>query len=444
MNKLISVLEKRLVPIASKVQQNRYLRSVSNGFASLLPILMIGAIFTLVGSFQFEPYQQFIEVTNIKQIVSYAPAVTTDMLSLYAVYMISRTLSANLDMEKEAPIIGALSLFSFLLLIPLGASEVQGETLVEVSNALSMQWLGAPGLFTAMIVALLVPTLYRWVVNSGLTFTMPEGVPPTVSKSFSALVPGFIIAIVFSLTRFIFGLTSYGDINNFIYTVVQQPLTNLGASPITFIIFIILCSIMWFFGIHGGLVVMPFLTVLYTPATLENLEAYGAGETLPNLITRASWPIFSSLGGAGGTLGLVLVLTFFAKSERYKSLGKLALPSGLVGINEPVTFGLPVVLNPIIVIPFILTPVITFLLSYFATVVGIIPPLNGVEIPLGTPVIFSAWLAGGARTALFQLFLILVQVAIYYPFARILDREALKEEQLDSKESEKEAVNVTS
>lgn len=434
MNKFISSLENVLLPIAGKVQENKYLKSVSNGFASLLPVLMIGAIFTLVGSFQFEPYQQFIEATNIKTIVSYAPAVTTNMLSLYAVYMISRTLSQNLGMESDAPIVGGLSLFSFLLLIPLGVSEMQGESLVEVSNALGMQWLGAPGLFSAMIVALIVPTLYKWIINSGLTFSMPEGVPPTVSKSFSALIPGFIIAIVFSIIRFIFELTNYGDVNNFIYNLIQQPLTNLGASPITFVLFIMLTSILWFFGIHGGLVVMPFLTVLYTPAALENLDAYSAGESLPNLITRASWPIFASLGGAGGTLGLILVLTFFAKSKRYKSLGRLALPSGLVGINEPVTFGLPVVLNPIILIPFIITPVITFLLSYFATILNIIPPLNGVEIPLGTPIIFSAWLAGGIRTAILQLLLIFVQMGIYYPFARILDKEALEEEKLEGNE----------
>jgi PTS system cellobiose-specific IIC component len=134
------------------------------------------------------------------------------------------------------------------------------------------------------------------------------------------------------------------------------------------------------------------------------------------------------IGGGGATIGFAIWLAFFAKSQRYKTLGKVALPSSLVGINEPITFGTPVVLNPILIIPFLLTPVITFSISYILKVVGILTPLNGVGVPLGTPLIFSALIAGGPVHALAQVLLIALTFVIYYPFALMLDKKALAEE----------------
>lgn len=429
MEKITTNLEKWLVPIATKIQQNKYLKSVGNGFASALAIIIIGAIFTLLSSFQWGAYQSFLASTGIGEILSFAPRVTTDMLALYVVFLIGRSLAVELDLKDNAYLSGILSLFAFLLVIPLGASEVQDEVTVEIANALGLQWLGAQGLFTAIIIGITVPLIVKFHISKNITIKMPDGVPPTIAKSFSALIPGFSIAFLFSIIRYLFQLTTFGDINNFIYSIIQEPLTNLGASPFTFILFILMCNILWFFGIHGGAVVMPFLQMLYTAPALENLAAYGSGEELPHLITRSSWFVYSNMGGAGGTFGLALVLAFFCKSKRYKTLGRMSLPTVFVGINEPLTFGLPVVLNPIIILPFIFVPIISFVLSYFLTATGIIPPLNGVEIPLGTPILFSGWLTGGIPVLLFQIFNIFLQTACYYPFAKVLDKQAMEEEQ---------------
>ncbi|WP_208559377.1 PTS sugar transporter subunit IIC [Marinilactibacillus kalidii] len=428
MQKVTDTLERTLVPVATKIQQNKVLRAVGNGFASSLTIIIVGAIFTLLGSFQWSAYQSFLASTGIGTILSYAPLVTTDMLAVYIAFLIGKSFTEELGLKDNASFCGILSLFAFLLMMPLGVSELQGETTVEITSALGLRWLGAQGLFTAIIIGLIVPLIYAFIIKRNIVIKMPDGVPPTIAKSFSALIPGFVIAILFSIIRHFISLTTFGDLNTFIYGIIQEPLTSLGASPLTFVLFIVICNVLWFFGIHGGAVVMPFLQILYAAPALENLVAYGAGEPLPHSIIQAGWFVYANMGGAGGTFGLVLILAFMAKSKRYKTLGRMALPTVAVGINEPLTFGLPVVLNPIIILPFIITPITSFLLSYGLTLLGILPPLNGVTIPLGTPIIFSGWLTGGIPVMLFQIVNIFIQVAIYYPFTKVLDSQALAEE----------------
>ncbi|MDK2968457.1 PTS transporter subunit EIIC [Lacrimispora sp.] len=431
MNNLTGLIEKYFVPMAGRLSKNKYLKAISNGFSVLLPITMIGAIFTLLANLQIAPYQSLITAVHLKEIFGFAPKVTTDMLAVYAVFLIGKALAEQYDFDDNvSTIVGALSLFSFLVLIPLGVSgkAEKSQEIVSIARAIPTTYLGAAGLFTAMIIGLLVPFIYQVFIKHNIVLKMPEQVPPTIAKSFSALIPAFSIAFIFGLIRFLFSLTPFEDANSFVYTMMKAPLANLGASPATFILFILVCSLMWFFGLHGGMIVMPFINVLYTAAGLENLEAYANGVAGPNLITNASWLIFASVGGAGGTLGLCILMVFMAKSSRYKTLGKLALPAGACGINEPITFGLPMVLNTIMIIPLIITPIATFLFSFFMMSIGIIPPLNGTTIPLGTPVVFAGLIAGGWKTAVLQIVLIAMQILIYLPFFKVLDKQAVLEE----------------
>ena len=432
MNNLTGLIEKYFIPVAGKVSKNKYLKAITNGFTLLLPIIMIGAIFTLLANLQIAPYQSFVKAVHLKEIFAFAPQVTTDMLAVYAVFLIGKALAEQFEFDDNvSTIVGALSLFSFMVLIPLGVSgkAEKSQEIVSVAGAVPTTYLGAAGLFTAMIVGLLVPSVYQIFTKHNIVIKMPEQVPQTVAKSFSSLIPAFSIAFIFGLIRFLFSLTRFGDANSFIYTMLKTPLTSLTASPATFILFILVSSIMWFFGLHGGMIVMPFINILYTTAGLENLEAYANGVAGPNLITNTSWIIFSTLGGSGGTLGLCIIMALMAKSARYKTLGKLALPAGFCSINEPITFGLPMVLNSIMIIPLIITPITTFLISYIMLRIGIIPPLNGTTIPIGTPVILAGLIAGGWKVAVLQVVLIAVQVIIYLPFFRVLDKQAVMEEQ---------------
>jgi len=430
MDKFTTKLEGVLAPIANKFAANKSLQAVMYGFMTILPLTLLGAMATLLASLQIKEYQAFIVATHLKTIFAFVPSVTTGMLAIYSVYSIAKALADRLGYEKHATIIGVISLFVFLMMIPLGVTGVSAvnKEVVVIGAALSTKFLGSAGIFSAILIGLLVPRLYILILKMNWVIKMPEGVPPAVANSFAALIPGFIIAITFALVRYGFTLTAYVDLNSFLYTTVQAPLKGLTASPITFMIFLFMVSLFWFFGIHGGMVVMPLLTALYLPLSLENLAAYGAGSALPNLIVQSDWFIYGMIGGGGATIGFALWMSFFAKSKRYKSLGRLALPASLCGINEPITFGAPVVMNPLLMIPFFLTPQITFGLSYLARILNLVPALNGVEIPTGTPLFLSAFLAGGWPVVVLQIVLVGVTLLCYAPFAAILDKKALAEE----------------
>ena len=428
MEKFTESLGNALLPLAQKLSENRYLKSISSGFSACLPVVIVGALFTLLANLNIGFYQSLITAVHLKEIFGFVPKITTDMLALYAVYSISRATADSIDMDRQANSIGLLTLAVFLVMIPLGVTGTKDEVTVTVAAALSTSYLGAAGLFTAMIFGLAIPVLYKFFIDKKLVIRMPDSVPPQISISFQGILPSFLILLIFSLIRFGFSLISFGDINTCIYTLLKAPLSALGASPFTMIVLILMCGVMWFFGLHGGMIVMPFINMLYMPLAMENLTAYGAGGELPNIIVKSAWSGYASLGGAGGTLGLCIVMCFMARSQRYKALGKLALPSGLCGINEPITFGLPMVLNTIMLIPLVLTPVITFTLSYIMTLMGVIPVMNGMEIPLGTPVVLSGVLCGGWKLGVWQAVLVLIQVCCYFPFFKVLDNQALKEE----------------
>lgn len=430
MGKFAEKFESIMMPVVDKISTNASLQAITGGLMSLLPVTILGAIASLLGSFQVDFYQNFITSTGIKTLLSFIPLVTTNMFSVYAVFAIAKSMAEKLGHKQHSTTMGLMTLVVFFLMIPLGVSGVAAESkeVVVVGNALGMLYLGAPGLFSAILLGLLVPRIYGFVLDRGWVIKMPAQVPPMVSSSFSGLIPAFIIGFVFILVRYGFSLTAFGNMNTFIYQLIQTPLRGLTASPFTFIVFLMLTSLLWFFGIHGGMVIMPLLQAMYTTAGLENLAALEAGQAFPNIVTLADWAVFGMIGGGGATIGFAIWLAFFAKSQRYKTLGKVALPSSLVGINEPITFGTPVVLNPILIIPFLITPVITFSISYILKVVGFLTPLNGVGVPLGTPLVFSALIAGGPMHALVQVLLIALTFVIYYPFALMLDKKALAEE----------------
>lgn len=428
MKKLTETLEKFLLPLAQKLANNPYLKSITNGFSACLPVIITGALFTLLANFNISVYQTFVTEMHLKEIFAFIPKVTTDMLSLYAVFSIARSTTRNIGMEDQSHSVGLLALLVFLLMIPLGVSGSQGDVTIQVVAALSTTYLGAGGLFTAMIFGLIIPPMYKFFISRKIVIHMPESVPPQIAKSFEAILPSGCIALLFAAVRYIFSLTEFGDLNNCIYSLLKAPLSSLGASPFTMLILIAMCSLMWFFGLHGGLIVMPFINMLYLPLAMENLTAYGAGQPLPNIVVKAAWSGYASLGGAGGTAGLCVLMFFLAKSQRYKTLGKLALPIGLCGINEPITFGVPMVMNTIMLIPMMLTPMLTFGLSYALTSMGILPIMNGTDIPLGTPIILSGILCGGWKLGLWQIILVGIQMLCYFPFFKILDNQALKEE----------------
>lgn len=401
---------------AGAIQSNKYISSITNALMSLLPVTIVGAVGSLFNGIPIEAYQNFLVNTGLKTITAIPNEVTNNLLALYAVFLIAYKFADSL--EQDGVTAGILSLMSFLIITPYGVTE-QGTM-----NLLHTQWFGAPGLFSAFIISLVVAKIYTTFTIKGWVIKMPDGVPPTVSRSFSGLIPGFLIMFIMLGLRFGFSLTMLGDLHTFIFAFIAAPLTALGANLPAMLVAVILAHLLWVFGIHGAMVVFSVLMAVLQPLDIANLAAYNAGLPIPNLISMSLFFQVIAMG-SGATLGLSIAMVR-GKSQQYKTLGKLAIIPNACGINEPIIFATPIVMNFTLAIPFILTPVLIFLSAYFGMVLGILPALPGIMPPLGMPIILSGLFAGAGawQWAVFQALTIALSYVIYKPFFNKIDNEA--------------------
>lgn len=416
MNKKDEIIAK-VLDVAQRVQNNIYLSAISQGLMLTLPILMIGSVALLLAVLPIGPWKTFITDTGIKSYFLAASTLTTSLIALYSTFCIGYEF-ARLK-NKDGLSAGIISVFFFLMLTPLK------------EGALDTSWLSAQGLFAAMIAALLASKLYTLCIEKKITINMPEGVPPFVSKTFSSLLPGIIVGIVALIVAIIFGKTSFGSFAQFIYSMVAKPLEGLTGSVWSLVFIVFIQMILWFFGIHGSLVVGSFITALYLPLDTMNMEALAAGTSmneLPNILGKSFYSTFAGIGGAGGTLSLLIVMLLISKSKKNKALSKLSIVPGMFTINEPVVFGYPMILNPIMAVPFILTPLVQVAVAYLATAIGLVPRLNGVQVPFGMPIFVNGVIAGGWKIAVLQVVLVLIGMAIYFPFFKFSDSKDYQNE----------------
>ncbi|WP_067840087.1 PTS sugar transporter subunit IIC [Amphibacillus sediminis] len=408
--------------VAGKIGENKYLKAVSNGLMSTLPVMIIGSLATLFANLNFEGYQNLIESAGIKSILTAMSTMTIDIVALYAVFFIAFKLASNLGEDGSgAAGAGLISLISFMVLMPIINTE-------DI-RAIPFQYLGAQGLFVAIIVGLISARIYMVFINKAWTIKLPDAVPPTVSKTFAGLMPAIVIVIMFAIVGNLFERTEYGSIYAFIYTLIQSPMQKVGGSFGALILVLLVMQILWFFGIHGRLVVNPVFLSVWMPLGVENLNAINAGLEPTNIVHTGFYAVLIGIGGAGATLGLCILMTFFSKSKQFRTLGKLALPGTIFGINEPLIFGTPLILNPIMFIPFVFAPIILASLSYFIISIGVFPILNGTHIAIGTPMIMNALLQGSGAIVILQLINTVISVIIYYPFFKIMDKKAQENEQ---------------
>jgi len=427
-------IQERVQMASTKVQNNPYIGAISGGLMSALPVTIVGAFGSLLNGLPIPVYQDFLVNTGLKTLTSIPNEITNNMLALYVVFLIASKFAEAHKLDGTPA--GMLSLMSFLIVTPFNISEA------GTMESFSVQWFGAAGLFTAFIVALITAKVYTVFRIKGWIIKMPEGVPPTVSKSFSGLIPSLVLMVVWLAVRGIFLLTPFGDIHNFIFSMFAAPLTALGNTFIAMLIAIIVAHVLWLFGIHGMLIVISVMLPIWTPNAVENLAAFNAGEPIPNLISSSLFfqvPVM----GSGATLGLALAM-MRGKSERYKTLGKLAVIPNACGINEPIIFGTPMVMNFSLAIPFILTPTLIFIAAYVLSAIGVLPYLPGINAPLGTPIIIAGLISGGWRWALFQLGTVVLSYFVYKPAFNTMDKAAYEEEQkLKAQKAEDETIIPT-
>lgn len=427
MNKFITFMEKYFVSFAQKVADNRVLKMISEGSMSLLGIIMVGSLFTVVLNISWGPYQEFLASNPIGTLIAYIPSFTIDLLALYMAFSIAYNGARIWGIEKHSLNTGLISLVSFLLLTPQNSEALEGVKFLDVS------FLGPKGVFVAIIVAVLSTLIMRFFVNKNITIRMPEGVPAMVTNSFISLIPAAVIVLFFGSVKLGFASTDFNTATEFIYTMLQNPLQSLTGSLPAFLILIVVAQILWFFGVHGSLTVLPILFPIFLGYLAENTAAVSAGGVAPNAINFGLYDL-ACLGGAGATIGLVLVMALFSKSKRYKAFSKIVVPCGLFGVNEPVIFGMPLMLNVMMFIPFILTPLILVSLAYFLISIGLITPTLGVLGAGSLPPFIHGLAQGSLSFGIFEIFATGISMLIYYPFFKVLDNQAYAEEM--SKENE--------
>lgn len=437
-------MERVLMPIADKLGRNKVLTAIRDGFLITTPLIIVGSIFLLIANFPIEGWGDFWTQYLGEGWQTWFTNVSRATFNIIALLSCMGTGYAYARELKGDAIQGAgVAIVSYFILMPtrIPYEGVDGQATM---SAISFEFVGSNGIFLALIVAFLSVTIFNWVFKKGWTIKMPEGVPPAVANSFAALIPSAFVILVFFLARIGFEFTSYQTAHNFIFEVLQKPLRGAGNTLAAQLLYTVSCSVFWFFGINGPAVSNTVFGPIYKVLTMENLEAFQAGLELPNIFTSSFSDFFTNYGGGGSTLSLVIVMVLFCKSQRIKQLGKLSLVPGIFGINEPIIFGFPIVLNPVIIIPFVGVPVINITLSTFATMAGIIPKTTGVALPWTTPIGFSGYLSTGSfRASIWQFGLLLLGCIIYYPFVKMLDNKYLKEEAeaTENKESELDSIS---
>lgn len=420
MGKVDKFTNKALI-ISEKVGNNVYLKAISNGLMATLPINIIGSLALLLAVLPVKPWTDFIGKIGLTATLLNTYSLTVGVISIYASFLIGYQLASNLKQNSMSA--GIVSLLSFLILTPM-------VTLDKITT-LNNSKLGAAGLFTAMIASLLFSRIFCYFNAKSVGIKMPDSVPPFVRNVFANLVPLIISASSAIFLSYLFTLTSYGSFSDFVYSIIATPLNGLSSNVGSLLLIVFFQMILWFFGIHGSNIVSGFIVALYLPMDVANLDALKAGTSnghLPNILGQGFYNLFAGIGGAGGTLSLIIVILLFSKSKETRVIGKLSAIPGLFTINEPVIFGLPLVLNPIMAIPFILTPLVQVLTAYLAIASGIFPRLSGFQAPFGTPIAINGFLSGGWKIAVLQVICIFIGCLIYYPFIKLLDRKNKSEE----------------
>lgn len=442
---MLKKLEKVLMPLAEVIGRNKYLMSIRDGFLISTPLLIAGSIFLLIANFPIPAWTKWLSsfVVNsntgatLATFLEKPSGATFDIMAIFAVIGIAYSFAKQ--MKTDAIFGSAVAIMSWFLVMPyVVTGKVDG---VEVSlTGIPTGWLGAKGIFVGIICSFLAVHLYAWVEKKGWTIKMPAGVPPTVVQSFAALIPVTIVMSMFFALNLIFGFFGT-NVFTIIFEFLQTPLLNIGGTLGAMVIAYIFLHLFWFFGINGSSVVGAVFNPILQTLSVENIEFFKTGIGHGNIINQQFQDLFATFGGGGSTLSLVIAMVLFCKSKRITELGKLSGIPALFGINEPIIFGLPIVLNPVMIVPFVIVPTVNIVISYFAMATGMVPICSGINIPWTTPIFISGLLATNWVGALLQVALLILGVFLYMPFIKILDKQYLKEE-YEAKNEEEDDISL--
>lgn len=406
--------EESLLAIAKKLATNRYLASIKDGFIFAMPFLMVGSFILLLLNLPFRDPDIFLYskwydtlMINYKEQFLRPYYVSMGLTSIFVVFAIGSSLAKYYEINKTT---GALlSVFAFFLL-----NTPSDGTYMMVNYA------DAKGLFAGIISTIATIEIYRYMVRKKLVINLHESVPPNVMKSFEVLLPTIVIILIFTPLNLLinkFGTTFPELIQN-----IFKPLIHSSDSLYAVLLILLIIHLLWFVGLHGANIVLGVISPFMLANLQTNIDAVHEGVVVNKVFVQGFFDQFAYIGGAGATLGLAIAM-MISKSSHLKSVGKLALVPGIFNINEPLLFGAPIVMNPILGIPFILVPMINGTIAWFMVKVNIAAKIVTL-VPWTTPAPIAAFLSSGLSplNLLLSLSLILLSIILYYPFVKIYER----------------------
>ncbi|MCG3447361.1 PTS sugar transporter subunit IIC [Enterococcus durans] len=441
MDKFIGIIERRIMPVANRIGTQRHMTAIRKGIIDTMPLTIVGSFFTILLNIPIESVASVIE--PYREILDIPFRYTVGILALYATFGIASSLAKSYKLDSLTA--GILALMSFLIVAAPPLRVVEDLEGVTAGRYINIANLGSGSLFGAIVTAIVSVEIYRFFIEKKITIKMPDGVPPEVTNSFVALIPGAVILIFFWVVRHMLGF----DLNGFLSQLLM-PLKGVLAGNSLFggLLTVFLICFFWVLGIHGPAIMGPVIRPFWDISIAENIDAFNAGtnaQNMPNIFTEQFLQWFVWIGGAGTTLALV-VLFMFSKSKYLKSLGRLSILPGLFNINEPMIFGAPIVMNPVLGIPFIVAPLVTTTLSYILTVSGVVPMMVA-RLPFAMPAPIAAWMSTNWSVVAGVLVVVnfLITLAIYYPFFKVFEKQQLarEAEELAKEEAAKMMDGIT-
>lgn len=420
MNTLQNVLMKYLLPIANKVEQQKHLQAIKDGMIADIPIVIIGSICLLPIAFMnllgSGPIYDFI--ANNLSVFTYASLFTNDILSVYAAFFIASALAKRYNLNASSA--GITSIVVHLILSG-----------VAVEGGIGIEYLGASGLFTSIVSAILSVEISRLLIEHNVIIKLPESVPEMVGESFRTLIP-LVLNVIVAVAIANLSLSVGGQVfPALIMSLLAPAISTMDTLPALLMV-IFFTQLLWFFDLHGPSITSAVWAPFAIAYGAENIANFGSGAPVTHIFTFGLYYNILQVTGSGLTLGLVFLM-MKSKSKAFSSMGKVALVPSLFGINEPVIFGLPIILNPYMLIPFVFGPLVITALTYFVMNAGF------VGMPIANPPGFLPPGVGAFlmtldwRCVIFVFICLIIMTIFYLPFFKTMEAEEIKKEQAGQK-----------
>ena len=443
-------LEEKFVPFAAKLGSQRHLVAIRDAFVVIMPVTIVGALAVLINNIQgvfaenglnimsiYNGYSNFLKTTGIGDVMTAVNKGSINMMAVLLVAALGYQMAAGMDGDGIATSIVSLTCYLGLapavqtLTTSYATSAADGSSLdsIEVatstiaSGGIAGAKLDSNGMFVGMLLTIAVSEIFvRLSRNDKLKITLPDGVPPAVAGSFTVLIPAiFTVIIVVAAGIYVDKLTGM-NIWDIIQKFVSAPLNSVADTLGTAILVEVLVHVLWVFGLHGANIVGAVTTPIFTPMGIENTAAFENHEPIPNIVSSVA--MFARLGGSGATLGLIIAVLLFSKVQSERTVISISVAPGLFEINEPITFGMPIVMNPTYMLPFIVGPTLLAVLTYICMQTNIIER-GCLSIPWVTPPVLTGFLVtgGGFRAAIFQVVTIILDTILWVPFVMMSNKQ---------------------